>query len=442
MPPTDNSSPQAARIAWPAAAALVVGNMVGVGVFTSLGFQLAGISSGFSILLLWAIGGAYALCGALCYAELVAAIPRSGGEYHLLSSLYHPAAGFLSGWISLTAGFAAPVAIAARLFGKYLGGALDAAGWETWLGAGVLVAVTAAHLWKLSFGGGFQMLFTGLKFGLVALLAVAGFANAGGGTVSFAPAAGEWSIIASGGFAVSLFYVNYAYAGWNAASYVCGEIREPSKGVPKALIAGTCAVLVLYLLVNMAFLASTPAAEMAGVEEVGLTVARHLFGDSGGALVGGLIAFGLISTISAMTWAGPRVGQMLGQDYPAMSPLARCNRNGIPTVAIAVQSGVALAMLVWVRDLKSIVLFLEFVLNLSLAATVAGVIWLRRKKPNLARPYRCPGYPLVPILFLAMAAYLNVRLLIEHPTESAWGIAYLALGGLVYLGVRKGYRSA
>ncbi len=416
--------------------ALVVGNMVGVGVFTSLGWQLASVPSGFAIIVLWVLGGIYALCGALCYAELGSALPRCGGEYHLLSATYHPAVGFLSGWISLTVGFAAPVAIAARLFGQYLGQASGFEGAAVPLAVAMLLAVTAAQLWKLRFGGGFQIVFTALKFALVLGLAIAGLAHAGGGTVSLAPAAGEWDIILSGGFAVSLFYVNYAYSGWNAASYIGGEVRRPARSVPLALVGGTLLVTALYLLVNVAFLVSTPADKMAGREEVGLIVAGHLFGAQGGALVGGLIAFGLISAASAMTWAGPRVGQMLGQDYPRLAVLARTNRHGIPVVAILLQSGVALILLLAVSELEQIVRYLEFVLNLSLAATVAGVFWLRRRRPDLPRPYRCIGYPITPLLFLAMAAYLEWRLLREHPWESACGVATVALGGMVYLWIR------
>ena len=430
--PADNR--EVTKIGWPVAAALVIGNMVGVGVFTSLGWQLTGISSGFAILLLWVLGGVYALCGALCYGELVAALPRCGGEYHLLSRVYHPAAGFLSGWISLTVGFAAPVAFSALLFGKYFAEALGMAETAMLFSILVLLAVSACHMWKLPVGGGFQLLFTALKFILVLALAVAGLLHAGGGTVSFTPAPGDWAVITGAPFAISLFYVNYSFAGWNAAAYVAGEVRDPGRSVPRALILGTLAVLLLYLLVNAGFLASTPADKMAGKEEVGLIVAQHLFGGRGGTLVGILIAFGLISAISAMTWAGPRVGQMLGQDYSPLRILAHTNRHRIPVVAIALQALLALGLL-WAEP-KAIILYLEFVLNLSLAAAVFGVVVLRARQPDLPRPFRCPLYPLPPLLFLAMAFYLEVRLLIEHTQESLWGLATIGAGVLIWLACR------
>ena len=432
--PNPDGKMTTSKISWPVAATLVIGNMVGVGVFTSLGWQLDGINSGFAILLLWVLGGVYALCGALCYGELVAALPRCGGEYHLLSKIYHPAAGFLSGWISLSVGFAAPVAFSALLFGKYFAEALGIADSAMVFSVLVLLAVSACHMWKLPVGGGFQVLFTTLKFILVLGLAVAGLLHAGGGTVSFTPTPGDWAVITGAPFAISLFFVNYSFAGWNAAAYVAGEVRDPARNVPRALFLGTLAVLLLYLLVNAGFLASTPADKMAGKEEIGLIVAQHLFGHRGGALVGILIAFGLISAISAMTWAGPRVGQMLGQDYSSLRLLARTNRHRIPVVAIALQTLLALGLL-WAEP-KAIILYLEFVLNLSLAATVFGVIVLRARQPDLPRPFRCPLYPLPPFLFLAMAFYLEVRLLIEHTQESLWGLVTIGAGVLMWLACR------
>jgi len=429
------SRPSGGGVGWSAGMALVVGNMVGVGVFTSLGFQLAGTPSGFPALLLWVLGGLYALCGALCYAELAAALPRSGGEYHLLRTVYHPAAGFVAGWISLVAGFAAPVALVAVLFGVYFNGAFGFEGDGKLAGVIVLVAVTAAHLWKLPFGGWFQIVVTALKFAIVIGMAVAGFAHAGGGDLSLMPAKGDWGLITSGGFAVSLFFVNYAYAGWNAATYVAGEIREPAKGVPRALIGGTLLVMALYVAVNAAFLVSTPSKDMAGNEDVGLIVAKHLFGERGGALVGGLIAFGLISAVSAMTWIGPRVNQAMGQDFARLAFLAKTNRHGVPVVAVLLQSSIALVVLLKANP-RDIILFLEFLLNLSLAVTVAGVFWLRIKRPDLPRPYRCLGYPFTPALFLALAIYMQWKLItVRYLSDDDVGVGKPVLWGAVTIGV-------
>ena len=426
------------KIGLPGATAVVVGNMVGVGVFTSLGFQLLGISSGFSLIFLWLLGGVYSLMGALCYAELASALPRSGGEYHLLSRTLHPAAGFAAGWLSSTVGFAAPVALAAMAFGSYLGGVL---GWgavgQAGLSALMIVAVTVCHLRDVAFGNRFQLAATSLKVALVAGLALCGFVLGKNQGVSFLPGEDSLREILSGGFAVSFYFVSFSYSGWNAAAYIVGEVRDPQRSVPRALLAGTAFVTVLYVLLNAAFLYSTPAAEMAGQKEVGLIAARSIFGESGGNLTGILISIGLVSAVSAMTWAGPRVGQAMGEDYRALRFLARRTRRGIPVTAILIQSGIAL-LLALTGKFEAVLSYIEFSLVLSLAATVAGLIWLRWKQPEVARAaqFRCPWFPLVPLLFIILSLYISVRALQRQPVESLWGLATLAAGVVVYFLVR------
>jgi len=430
----------ARKIGLPAATAVVVGNMIGVGVFTSLGFQLGAIDSGFSLMLLWVLGGAYSLMGALCYAELASALPRSGGEYHLLSQTLHPAAGFAAGWLSSTVGFAAPVALAAMAFGSYLGGVL---GWgeagRVGLSAGIIIAVTVCHLRDLAFGSRFQLVATSLKVALVAGLAFCGFVLGTSQGISFLPGGETMEEIFSGGFAVSFYFVSFSYSGWNAAAYIVGEVRDPQRSVPRALLGGTAFVTVLYLMLNAAFLYSTPIAEMAGQKEVGLIAARAIFGESGGNFVGALIAVGLVSAVSAMTWAGPRVGQVMGEDYKALRFLARRTRRGIPVTAILIQSAIAL-LLALTGNFEAVLSYIEFSLVLSLAATVAGLIWLRWKRPELASAarFRCPLFPAVPLLFIALSLYISVRALERQPGESLLGLTTLASGVGVYFLVRKG----
>ena len=423
------------KISLLAATAVVVGNMVGVGVFTSLGYQLFGIGGGFSPMLLWLLGGVYSLLGALCYA----ALPRSGGEYHLLSRTIHPAAGFASGWLSSTVGFAAPVALAAMAFGAYLGGVLGvgAAG-QTGLSAVLIIAVTACHLRDVSFGSRFQLAATTLKVALVTGLAVCGFVLGKNQGLSFLPTAGSLKEVFSGGFAVSFYFVTFSYSGWNAAAYIVGEVRDPQRSVPRALLIGTGLVTVLYVLLNAAFLYSTPVASMVGQKEVGLVAARSIFGDSGGNIVGVLIAVGLVSAVSAMTWAGPRVGQMMGEDYRQLRFLARRTKRGIPVVAILIQSAIAI-LLAASQQFEAVLAYIEFSLVLSLAATVFGLIWLRWKKPQLASEatFRCPCFPLVPLLFIAISVYISLRSVERQPTESFWGLATLGSGLCVYFILQK-----
>src|SRR5207247_2858629 len=200
------------------ACSIVIANIIGTGIFTSLGFQLTGIQSGFARRMLWIVGGIAALCGALCYGELSAALPRSGGEYHFLSQIYHPALGFMAGFVSATVGFAAPTALAAMAFGKYFGGVFDL-GSPVVLSFLVVWVVTVFHLWNLQVGSAFQNLSTLVKLLLIGVLIAAGFFFQSKQPISFLPVSGDTSSIFSGAFAVALVYVMYSYSGWNAAAY-------------------------------------------------------------------------------------------------------------------------------------------------------------------------------------------------------------------------------
>ena len=293
------------------ACGIVIANIIGTGVFTSLGFQVADIQSGFALLMLWIVGGIAALCGALCYGELSAALPRSGGEYHFLSEIYHPAVGFMAGFISATVGFAAPIALAAMAFGKYFHGVFN-------FGSPVLISfvlvwvITLFHFGNLRLGSLFQNLWTIVKLLLIAALIGAGFLLQQKQPITFLPHSTDTMSIFSGAFAVSLVYVMYSYSGWNASSYIIGEVKDPERNVPRSLFAGTVVVIAAYVLLNAAFLATTPESEMSGQLEVGLIAGKHIFGENGGRIVGGIICLGLISAISSMTWIGPRVTMSMG----------------------------------------------------------------------------------------------------------------------------------
>ena len=246
---------------------IVVANMIGTGVFTSLGFQAAAIESAFVLLGLWVVGGVYALCGALCYGELAAAMPRSGGEYHLLSRIYHPAVGFLAGWVSVTVGFAAPIAAAAIALGKYASRVFPGLS-PTLTALTVAVAVSLVHLFSLRIRRGFQDLATLFKLLLISGLILSGLALAAPQPVGWAPRPADLSEFLSAPFAVSLVYVTYSYSGWNASVYLAGEIKHPARNIPRSLLLGTLIVTALYLLLNFVFLYTTPASVLAGQIEV------------------------------------------------------------------------------------------------------------------------------------------------------------------------------
>jgi len=439
---TDMAS-ESASAAWPSrlpgsgstvsvvvAAAIVVADMVGVGVFTSLGFQVKDIPSGFSILLLWTVGGLVALCGVFSYSELGAMFPRSSGEYNFLSRAYHPAFGFLAGWVSATVGFAAPVALAAMAFGSYGKSAFPGAP-PLVLAIGVVWLVSLVQLCGIRHSSTFQLTATVLKVALITAFLIAGFVIGTPQPVSFLPQAGDFAQITSGPFAISLVFVMYSFSGWNAATYIIGEMRMPQQNLPRALLAGTLIVLVLYVALNAVFLRTAPIAELAGQLDVASISGSHIFGELGGRIVGAMICIGLISSISAMMWIGPRVMMTMGEDIPALRLFARKSSNGAPAYAILFQLAVANLML-FTRSFEAVLDFIQFSLLFCSFFTVLGVIKLRIAQPELPRPYRVWGYPVTPVVFLLVTLFMMYYLVTERPLQSVLSILIMISGLLIY----------
>lgn len=417
--------------------------MVGTGVFTSLGFQVGdftkwlggGFPSGFAILVLWLVGGVCAFCGSLSYAELAAALPRSGGEYHFLSKIYHPAIGFLAGWMSASVGFAAPVALAAMAFGRYFASVCP--GIPAQVPSLVVVAlVTAVHLRGGGFGSLFQNTATSLKVLLILALIGAGMCAGDAQPVSFLPKMGDGKLLTSAPFAISLVYVMYAYSGWNASTYIVSEMRDPARDIPRSVALGTLFVIALYVGLNAVFLLAAPMSELAGKLEVGQVAAAHIFGSTGGRLMAGLICAGLISSLSAMTWVGPRVAMSMGEDCRPLRFLARKTPGGIPVTAILAQSSIAAALLLS-ATFDAVLNYIQFSLTFCSFLTVAGVFVLRFRQPDLPRPYRTWGYPVTPLIFLAVSAWMMWHLLLSHPRESLGGLATMLLGLVIYFAARR-----
>ncbi|MFT5500622.1 MAG: APA family basic amino acid/polyamine antiporter [Woeseiaceae bacterium] len=415
--------------------AVVIANMVGTGVFTSLGFQLLDIRSGFVLLMLWAIGGIAAVCGAMTYAELGAAMPRSGGEYNFLSRIYHPAAGFVSGWVSATIGFAGPVALAAITFAAYATSIIpgESSEWlEKGLAAGLLIALTFVHATNRRNSGGLQVFFTILKvFVIVAFCVAALLVIDNPQPVTFLPVAGDGELLTSSAFAVSLIYVSYAYTGWNAATYLSSELEDAQRTLPWILMGGTLIVMTLYVALNFVFLYSAPMDAMAGQVEVGYIAAETAFGTAGGRFTGLILAMLLVSTVSAMTLAGPRVIQVIGEDFPALAVLGKKNKDGIPSTAIFIQSTIAL-LFILSSTFESILVFAGFTLALNSFATVLGIFVLRWRQPELPRPYRTFLYPLPPLVYLALTGWTLWFVLVNKPVEGLFGLGIMATGLLFY----------
>ncbi|MDA0705318.1 MAG: amino acid permease [Proteobacteria bacterium] len=423
--------------------AVVIANMVGTGVFTSLGFQLLNIRSGFVLLMLWAVGGVVALCGAMTYAELGAAMPRSGGEYNFLTRIYHPAIGFVSGWVSATVGFAGPTALAAMTFAAYassaLPGGVDPLAQKA-LACSLILLLTMVHGSTRRNSGGLQVMFTVLKVAVIVLFCIGALWWADvAEPVRFTPAAGDLGLLSSGAFAVSLIYVSYAYTGWNAATYLSGELENPQRTLPWILGGGTLLVMLLYLALNYVFLRVAPMDTLSGQVEVGYIAADAAFGEAGGRFSGLILSLLLISTVSAMTIAGPRVLQVIGQDVRGLGALARTNRDGVPATAILVQSSLAI-LFILTSSFESVLVFAGFILALNSFATVLGVFVLRIRQPDLPRPFKTFAYPLTPLLYLALTAWTLVFVLLDKPAESMLGLGVIAAGLAIYaVFARKGY---
>ncbi|MBI2720896.1 MAG: amino acid permease [Bacteroidetes bacterium] len=418
------------KIGFNTAVSIVIANMIGTGVFTSLGFQVLGIESGFAILALWIVGGFIALCGALTYGEISSAFPESGGEYNYLSKLYHPAIGFISGWVSVSVGFAAPIAAASVALGQYVTKIYPQVN-ATILSLSVIAVITAVHSVNLKAGSLFQRIFTVVKIVCIVMFIGFGLFHVPSHTVDYSASPFAWKDIFSSAFAVSLIYVTYAYSGWNAATYISGEIENSKKNLPRALFVGTLVVMVIYTVLNFVFLYSVPILELKGVLEVGYLSANKIFGLQVGQFMSLVIALLLVSTISAMVLAGPRVMQSMGNDIKGLRFFAASNKNNVPYVAIIFQSSIAV-ILVLTSSFQSLITYVGFTLNLFTFLTVLGIFILRVKFKHVQTTYKTFLYPVTPILFLIIVLYILIHIMIERPTESLFGLATVLIGLLIY----------
>ncbi|MBL7922005.1 MAG: amino acid permease [Bacteroidia bacterium] len=423
------------KIGFNTAVSIVIANMIGTGVFTSLGFQVLGIESGFAIIMLWVVGGILALCGALTYGEIGAAFPESGGEYNYLSKLYHPAVGFISGWVSVTVGFAAPIAAASMALGSYVNKVYPGVN-PVIMALSVVAIITLIHSINLKAGSLFQRIFTIVKVVCILMFVGFGLFHIPQHTIAFKADNAAWSDIFSKGFAISLIYVTYAYSGWNAASYITGEMKNAQRNLPRALFVGTLVVMIIYTLLNYVFLYSVPINELKGVLEVGYLSANKIFGVQVGQFMSLIIALLLISTISAMILAGPRVMKSMGTDIKGLKFFAISNKNNVPYVAIIFQSIIAVA-LVLTSSFQSLITYVGFTLNLFTFLTVLGIFILRYKHKHVVTSYKTFLYPLTPLLFLSIILFILGYIMLEKPVESLCGLGTVVLGLVFYFITNK-----
>lgn len=419
----------------------VIASMVGVGILTTSGYILKDTGSGMVLISLWLVGGLAALCGALVVTELATAMPHAGGEYVFVREAYGRPWAFLYGWVSLVVGFSAPTAIIAYGAGRYLV--------EPWFDAdhplkGVVarvlatlfvIAFTVVHVRGHSMTSRVQNLTTLFKILVLAALVVAGFASLRGDYSRLIPIAPSehvpWSTLA-----ISLVYVLYSYTGWNAATYLAGEVREPSRTLPLAMVFGSAAVIVLYVLLNCLYLYAVPVREIQTlsydqVEPIAAIAAQRLLGPWIAGPLSVAIGLGLLASVSAYMLTGPRVYYAMARDGLFPSVAARLNRAGVPVAATIVQAGLTLVLLL-TGTFKDILTYAGVGLSIAGFFVICSVFVLRVRQPDLPRPFRTPGYPVTPIIFLGCTAWTIVFAFREQPFWSAVSVGMIAAGVPVY----------
>jgi APA family basic amino acid/polyamine antiporter len=429
---------------------VVVSSMVGAGVLTTSGYTLAAVGSSQLMLALWGLGGIVALCGALTVAELSAALPSSGGEYIYLYEAYGPPVAFLSGWVSFLIGFAAPISASALAAASYLLAPLGLEGGTARIAHQsiatlAILAFAVIHTSSRGHSTRVHSWFTLLKLGILMVFLITGLAAGWRQSANLAdrPPIDVRAITA---MMFSLVYISYAYTGWNAASYVAGEIGDPGRRLPRALLIGTAMVTALYLGLNTVYALALPTAEIRRIAEregldavapVAELAAQRLFGPVLVAPVSAAIGLTLLASLSAYVLTGPRVAYAMARSghFPAIAGrLTRRSRT--PAVATALQVAWAL-LLLWTGSFESIVIYTGVGLALFSMLAVSSIYVLRRRRPDLPRPFRTPGYPIVPAIFLAVTALLSLAAFVERPWVSLAALLSILAGlPVYYLGLR------
>ncbi len=432
---------------------LVVANMVGTGIFTTSGFIIGELGNPLTMLFCWFIGGIFALSGALCYGELGAMFPKAGGEYIFLRESFGKGAAFLSGWISLIVGFSAPIAAAAIAFATYLFRLLpinSKAGFTfTLLDTNILtispvtvsavfiiILISIVHYHSISLGAKVQNVLTLFKIGLLVLFVTAGFFWGQGSATHFDSPFIAGTIFQDK-FAVALIFVSFAYSGWNAAAYLGGEIKNPGRNIPMALLSGTFFVMCFYLMLNVLYIYALSPTQMEGVLEVGAESAIALFGKGIGQYFTGAITLGLLSVLSAMIMAGPRVYYAMAKDGVFFKLFGKVNSlHRTPAYAVFFQAAVAIVM-VFTASFDKLLLYIGFTLSLFATLTVIGMIRLRFTQAVFQREYKTIGYPLTPLLFIIGNLWIIYFSVISRPVTAVAGFGTIGLGLIVYYCFRR-----
>ena len=424
--------------------------MVGQGIFTSTGFLAADLGSAKLILLIWVVGGICALAGAFCYSELGVNFPSSGGEYVYLTEAYGPSWGFMTGWISFFAGFSAPIAVAALAFADYLGYftpgtrqsnaqiTLGSGAWAWHFGGAQLVAClliavfTTLNLFGVQRVARVQNLLTGLKVTVICAFLVLAFTVGDGNWTHFGQhAVRETTRPLPAQFAISLYWIYVAYSGWNAATYVAEELRQPAKTLPLALAAGTGLVAVLFVALNIAFIYAVPLEQMKGVVAVGSLAALRLFGPGIAGLFSALMALGLMSTVNAEVTVGPRVYYAMAKNRAFFPSAARVHSRWHTPVYAIVAQGVCAAVMTF-APFRDLIGYIGFLLNFFAVMSVASLLYFRRREGWRKLRVVSFAYPIIPVLFIAVGLWMTFQGILQQPFIALAAALTIATGALFY----------
>lgn len=436
--PISEASPEAAPrpvLGMTDAVALIVGIVVGAGIFRTPSLVAANAGSGEAFLAAWILGGAVSLIGALCYAELTTAFPSTGGDYHFLGRAYGKNLAFLFAWARMAVIQTGSVALLAFIFGDYLSQIYSFGEYSSVTYAVIaVVALTGINVVGLRFGTAAQKLLTTVEVLGVLLIITAGFFLAPAAT-SAPPAAAATTT----SFGLTMVFVLLTFGGWNEAAYISGELRTGRTGKRRmavALIIGILIITALYLLVNLAYLNALGLSGMAGSEAVGSDLMQITFGSGGVLLIGILVGVSALTSANATIFTGARTNYSMGRDFPVFASLGKWNaRASAPVNAFIVQGLISLALislgLFTRKGFETIVEYTAPVFWFFFLLVGIALFVLRRKEPNVERPFRVPLYPLTPLLFCLTSAYLLYSSLVYTGLGAFVGVAVLLAGALL-----------
>ncbi|HVN85366.1 MAG TPA: amino acid permease [Candidatus Binatia bacterium] len=412
---------------------LVVSSVIGVGIFLTPGAVANVLPSPRLFLLAWLTGGLLSLAGALANAELGAMFPHAGGDYVYLREAYHPAAGFIVGWLSFFVIYAGTVATLATGFAEGLAQfvTLDASG-KTLAAVVITIATSWINYIGVRRGARFNNVTGYIKIAaMVGIVVVGPMMGRGDVAQIFQPSSTSVSV---SHFGLALSPILFSYLGWNASVYVASEIRDPDRNVPGSLFIGLAICTAIYLLINGVYLYALPMSALRGEVRVGEAAARALFGDAGGTIMAALVLASVLGCLNATILVGPRIAYAMALDDLFFRGVHRVHElYKTPHIAIAAQALTALALIVVLQSFPSVLDYTTFAIVLATMADTAALYALRWRQPDRRRPYHAWGYPLVPALYLIANAAIAISMLTGRPKECAIALAVTATGVPFYV---------